>query len=68
MQDYVKQFHEDVDEFLMDIDNGEFGGHPIEYYTNDKNLLDYYNKYHRNNVVTVNNYHYEEEVPFRMAA
>jgi hypothetical protein len=67
MQDYVKQFHEDVDEFLMDIDNGEFGGYPIEYYTNDTNLLDYYNKYHRKNVVPINNYHYEEE-PLRLAA
>jgi hypothetical protein len=66
MKEYTDDFHEAVDDFLMEVDNGGYGGHPIEYYTQDKNLLDYYNKYHRRHV-PINTYHYEEE-PLRMAA
>jgi hypothetical protein len=66
MDEYTDDFHEAVDDFLMEVDNGGYGGYPIEYYTNDKNLLDYYNKYHRRHV-PINTYHYEEE-PLRMAA
>jgi hypothetical protein len=68
MQEYTEHFHEMVDDFLMEVDNGGYGGYPIEYYTQDTNLLDYYNKYHRKNVVQLNPYRYEQEVPFRMAA
>jgi hypothetical protein len=68
LQELTQDFHEMVDDFLTEVDNGEYGGEPIEYYTNDKNILDYYNKYHRNNVVQLNPYRYEQEVPFRMAA
>jgi hypothetical protein len=66
MDEYTEHFHEMVDDFLTEVDNGGYGGYPIEYYTNDKNLLDYYNKYHRRHV-PINTYHYEEE-PLRMAA
>jgi hypothetical protein len=68
MEEYTDDFHEAVDDFLMEVDNGGYGGYPIEYYTNDTNLLDYYNKYHRKNVVPISNYRYEEDEPLRLAA
>jgi hypothetical protein len=68
LQELTQDFHEMVDDFLEEVDNGGYGGHPIEYYTNDPDLLAYYKKHHRRNVVQLNPYRYEEEVPFRMAA
>jgi hypothetical protein len=68
LQELTQDFHEMVDDFLEEVDNGGYGGEPIEYYTNDPKLLEYYNKYHRKNVVQLNPYRYEQEVPFRMAA
>jgi hypothetical protein len=68
LEELTQDFHEMVDDFLEEVDSGGYGGHPIEYYTNDPDLLSYYKKHHRRNIVPLNPYRYEQEVPFRMAA
>jgi hypothetical protein len=68
LKELTDDFHEAVDDFLMEVDTGGYGGHPIEYYTNDPDLLSYYRKHHRRNIVPLNPYCYEQEVPFRVAA
>jgi hypothetical protein len=48
LDELTADFHDAVDDFLEQIDRGAYGGHPIEYYTSDPGILEYYNRYHRN--------------------
>jgi hypothetical protein len=61
LNELTTDFHDTVDDFLEQVDKGAYGGHPIEYYTNDNNILESYNRYHRNkgvfNLETMINIH-----------
>jgi hypothetical protein len=57
-----------VDDFLENLQNTEISN-PIEFYTTDPNILDYYNNHHRKKRhFNIRNDSYEQEIPLRMAA
>jgi hypothetical protein len=70
LEELTVDFHQEAEDFMENIDRGHYK-EPVEFFTDDRNIVDYYNRYHRRNIVRFDPSSLAsdwQDEPFRLAA